>query len=384
MIKNIKLTETLIYYDAPELLLGIDEVDVRYLCLLVECNDESDRYLCAPVSKKRYNRFIAGDIDLRNIYKEPEVDELYYIDFIETTDGNFPLNPFESKNLTEAWLPEPGFFFEKEVDESSIVEEAREKNRAIIHFSLNPPEAREETKISAEHLIDALTIFQSLLKYAYKKSLSSVARKTKILLDNKINYETEVFAFSPGSFTIHMQSKTEADLVGHVEISKALQKLDELTHYQNESTEAMAVFKENKGHLVNQYNLLLERIIDYDLPLSYTWTTPESTSPAHRQISRNSAIELHNFLNKREELRIETKELIGTICKVDTIGKKWTIISEEDDKKYSGEVKNDTLKLSGITTDIQRYLFICEECIEEQVISKKEKKTLRLTSFNKF
>lgn len=206
---------------------------------------------------------------------------------------------------------------------------------------------------------------------------------TRKLLDNEDNYETEVFAFSPGSFTVHLQSKAQADLVGHVELSKALQKLDELTLYQEESEKALEIFRKNKGHLISHYNHFLKSIIDYDLPLSYSWTTPESSETVNRLISRNSAIQLHNFLNQSKELEIETKEIIGTICKVDTNKKKWTIVSEEDGNEYSGDVKDSNLSLSGIITDIQRYLFVCEERIDENVITKKEKKTLMLIKYNR-
>lgn len=132
MTKNLQHLETLIYYDVPELFVGMDELDVHYLCLHAESDTDSDQYLCAPISGKRLKHFLSGNLDLRTIYQAPETNELFYTQLNGINDGNYPLNPLKLEDLAEKWLPEPGFFYKMNKDESPIIAEARERNRAII------------------------------------------------------------------------------------------------------------------------------------------------------------------------------------------------------------------------------------------------------------
>ena len=114
MSKVIQHRETLVYYDGPELFLASDQADRYYLCLLVECTDAYERFLCAPISSRRLADFYAGNLDLRTIYETPERGGLFYADVNSQTDQAIPLSPIRSQEIPESWLPEAGYFFEKD------------------------------------------------------------------------------------------------------------------------------------------------------------------------------------------------------------------------------------------------------------------------------
>ena len=159
--------KTLIYYDEPQLFVAHDQLDVSYICLLIDSQDVSGKYVCTPVSKGRLNDFISGSIDLLSVIKSPETGEV----FIGTAlDGN--LNAISTVQVTEndirsEWLPEPDFFIKPEpVTDKLVIEESRERQRAIIHCSLNPPEARQQSKIDAERLGQAVRIMQRVITHA--------------------------------------------------------------------------------------------------------------------------------------------------------------------------------------------------------------------------
>ncbi|NQS97145.1 MAG: hypothetical protein HQ591_01700 [candidate division Zixibacteria bacterium] len=148
MTRIIHHTRTLVYYDGPELFEASDQLGTKYLCLAVEDTEAGVRYLCVPVSNIRLSEFYHDAIDLRNIFKNPESEELFYTDIIDGDFNKLRLIPQPIQDLSQDWLPDSGFYLERPtIDEDTIAQESASRNRAIIHLALNPPEAREEPTI---------------------------------------------------------------------------------------------------------------------------------------------------------------------------------------------------------------------------------------------
>lgn len=382
MNKNIRHIETLIYYDGPELFLATDQIGTNYLCLLTE-RKEADNYLCAPISKSRLSEFYSGMIDLRDIYISPETEELFYIETKGITyEKEIPLKPISISDVLEAWLPEVGFKFRKELlSDEVITKEANERKRAVIHLSLNPPEARGETKIHAENLSQALKIFQRLIKFCYRKALKGISDEERQLNDLPENYGIDVFAFSEGSFTLHLQSSALADMVGYAHVSRALEKIDTITQTIDNPQATLEVLKKDGGHLVKTYRDLLEFIVKQDSPISYKWIMPELRKPIYRHISKEYASPVYDLLIAKQELGVEEKIIIGTVHKLDVDNGTWRLLSEEDGKSFNGKTDLSRVHLGGIIVETQRYKFICEERLEEETATGREIAVLWLVSF---
>ena len=101
--------KTLVYCDGPQIFLAENSFDTQYLCLLVECADEFDKYLCVAISDERLREFYDGHIDLRKIFAEPERNELYYANIPDNFDLNIQMSPLPYNSIPEKWLPESGF-----------------------------------------------------------------------------------------------------------------------------------------------------------------------------------------------------------------------------------------------------------------------------------
>jgi hypothetical protein len=105
--------ETLIDYDIPQLFIGYDQFNVKYLCLLIECTEQYDTYLCVPITSVRLKQFYQESLELRKIYENPESDELFHAK-ITGDIKNIELIPIAHESLLEDWLPEHNFYFKKE------------------------------------------------------------------------------------------------------------------------------------------------------------------------------------------------------------------------------------------------------------------------------
>jgi len=72
-----------------------------------------DKFLCVPVSPLRLKEFYQESIDLREIYENPESDELFYAE-IGGEIKDIQLTPIARESLPEEWLPERDFYFKKD------------------------------------------------------------------------------------------------------------------------------------------------------------------------------------------------------------------------------------------------------------------------------
>jgi len=368
--------EVLIYVDGPELFIGNDQVGAHYICLLSESTDSVERYLCAPISTERLANFNLGQIDLLDIITDSETGELYTSIIRDSELAEIVLHLINISEVPDTWLPEKGFFFVKEdLPNELVVQESCSKNKGIVHLALNPPEARgDDTKIDIVTLADSSKAFQNLVKFAYKKSLSGLKPELRKKYESADNYELEAYACSSGSFKLHLQSKLDADLSGYAELFRAMTKIDELMQLAQDPEKAIEILKLNKGHLIGAFKKFLALIIEKNVPLYYEWTTPQHRKSFRKSITKETATPLYELLLDTKELDIEQKEFIGEVTKVDIEAGQWTIINEEDKKHYSGRLDADSpVSLSGITAGGIRYKFICEERIEEETVSGKEK-----------
>ncbi len=91
MRRIIQHQETLIDYDSPQLLVAYDQFNTQYLCLLVECSEQNDKFLCVPITPIRLKDFFSARVDLREIYilesKASALDLLSYSEYAGVDRG---------------------------------------------------------------------------------------------------------------------------------------------------------------------------------------------------------------------------------------------------------------------------------------------------------
>lgn len=377
MARPLKHTQTLVYFDGPQLIVATDPVGTKYLCMLTEQLEERDEFVCAPISDLRLTEFEQGRLDLLRIFENPEMGELYVGSFEHSADEpSFVVELVPE--IPGYWYPQEGFFLKQRENTESATIEARERGKAVIHLALTPPETREALQIEVQHLASALQIFQNLVRHAYSRAIRQLSRATRDLLSDKSNYQMEVFGFSRGSFTVNMQSKVPADdLLGSVNIEKALRFVDDAIAAANDpedSQRALRFLRENTGHFLTAYRSLLEFVVENDSPLKYEWSTPGSSMDKRSAMSVEVATGLYEILISQKHLTTELVTLVGVVEAVDAGNRAWTLHSEEDDIKYKGKVAPDSsISLDGITIRTQRYRFECEERLQESTATGEEK-----------
>lgn len=371
---NITPINVLIFHDYPQLFIGSDQIDSRYLCLLVEELDYTLKYLCYPISINKLNDFIVGKIDLLSIFNNPEKEPLYILNTKNDFEFDTPEEIFYI-NVPDRYMPQEGFKLTPiELDDETIIVESYNRNKPIIHLRMNE---NDENNVSINLLSEILLNYQKIIKYAFKNVLKNINYKSRLDLDKIINYELKAFAASPGSFNIHLESSSTRDLFGDYDIKLALNNIDELITNDFNRDYIIKKLISNRGHFINSFSNILEIIITKNISLTYNWSIPRDRLVIKKTLTIDYAKKVYDLIKEKTELGIEERILIGNVVQADVEKGNWRMVNNEDKNEYKGISK---VSLSGIILKEQTYKFTCQEILEEENISGKEKTILELVN----
>jgi len=384
LISTVKLKNILDYYDGPILITVVDSVDTVYICQLIKRTSELDEFFCVPISQSRLELFYLGQIDLREIFKNPEIR---FFSLVTVINYKEPMNLefIPEERISSKWYPDEGLklaTYPTELD-ASIIKESLIRKAGIIEAKLNPPEARgTEKKISAIHLMQFLHLFQAVVRHAFKSSLRRLSKELRKVLDKPENYGLDVNAATTGSFKIQFQT-TPVNLFGNSPIESALDIIDKLTLRPDDLENNLKIIRENQGHFVSSYANLLKFIIDSDIPVSYSWIMPSKRAVIHRSISTTQAIPMYDELIRSEELSRTIIDVVGRVFDANEKRNTWGIEIKEEGKTVilkGGLSEKASCTVSGITIG-KTYKFTLEERLEMDVSTGKEKPLFFLINY---
>ena len=109
-MRQLTLTATLEFYDVPQIFTATDATSTRYLCTLFSHEADGYRYLGVQISEPRLMAFIGGQLDLREAYLYPEVENALYV--VNASNERLDATPIMATDVNEDMLPEPGYFFD--------------------------------------------------------------------------------------------------------------------------------------------------------------------------------------------------------------------------------------------------------------------------------
>ena len=131
-MRPLTLMQTLEYYDVPQIIIATDAMGTRYLCTLFDkAASDGYKYIGVQISEPRLMAFIGGQLDLRETYLHPEVDNAVYL--VVAQKGTLTaMTLLQQQDITENMLPEAGYYF----DASELVDE---ENPTLDTYQLEVP-----------------------------------------------------------------------------------------------------------------------------------------------------------------------------------------------------------------------------------------------------
>lgn len=111
-MRPLTLIHTLEFYDVPQIFVASDATGTNYLCTLYQKDAERGfLYLGVQLSEPRLMAFVAGQLDLREAYLHPEVENALYVVTVknDTLSASAIMPPC---TIEEEMLPEAGYYYD--------------------------------------------------------------------------------------------------------------------------------------------------------------------------------------------------------------------------------------------------------------------------------
>ncbi len=377
-MKTIRHTATLFYYEGPQVFEARDAIGGHYIALMIEQGEMGDRYLVVGVAPEQLRQFRAGLLDLMTLMTDRTESDWY----IGAADGDFKqpfvLEPQEGDLAASGLLPDPGFVLHDRPADTETVREARERNNLVLEITVEPPEAAQDHRIRVGTLIGLLGRMQTMVKHAYGASLRQLSYSARKAIDRTDAHLLDVVVpAAPGSFRIVLEAARTPNLLGQNELTRALQRVDELFENVDDPQKVLAKIKEHRGHLATAYLRLLSFLVESKSGLNYSWAEPDFPKPKRGAVTQAEAGPLVELLSTVSNLGEETITIVGALKKADVDNGTWRIATQEED--FSGETQKGGPSLAGLRLE-SIYQFNCIEEIEEMEGTGREKRKLYLVS----
>ena len=123
---TIHHTNTLLEYDGPQLFEAHDDDGGQYLALLVDSEEEQDRYLVVQVDPERLHQFRAGALELRPLITEASREQ-WYLATTTNLDEPLAIEP-QRTSIEERFLPDEGFALADSPAKEGALETDAERN----------------------------------------------------------------------------------------------------------------------------------------------------------------------------------------------------------------------------------------------------------------
>lgn len=356
---TIHYTATLFCYDGPLIIESRDEIGGHYVGVLVSEINEPDKYLIKGVSPSRLAEFRAGKIDIRSLLLHMEQDEWYLSDL--NPDFNLPMSlmPQNDDIKESGFLPDEGFLLHDSPTDDFVVAEARERNSTILQITTESSQNFGEHRMSLEFFIKLLGGIQSLVKYAYNAEMKDLSSAHKP--QNSVHLMDVIVPATAGSFRVVFESARtpqQTDFVENTELSRALNRVDELFQSVIDYDGDTDTLEKHRGHLAGCYLNLLKLLSKNKTDITYAWATQHSTSPSQNTVSVAQAKELVESLSKIADLGTEKVIVDGEFEKFNRSSGAWGLLTEEG--RITGKIRKQELTLEGLVVG-KIYRFHCTE-----------------------
>ncbi|MHA3771429.1 DUF6575 domain-containing protein [Verrucomicrobiota bacterium sgz303538] len=375
-MRTIQHLQTLFYYDGPQVFEARDSIGGHYVAVMVEPEDDYDRYLVTGVSPERLRQFRSGLEDLRSLMLSAGDGEWYLAKVELGLDHPLELLPQTGDIQESGFLPEEGFLLHDIPASDLVLQEARARNNLVMDLAVEPPEAAQEHRIRVSTFVGLLGHVQTLVKHAYGAALRELSLEARREIDRSEAHLLDVVTpAAPGSFRVFLEAAKAPNLFGQRELERALERVDALFANAGNPQAALATAKAHRGHFAGAYLRLLRFLVQHKTGLRYSWAQPTLSKPNHGAITEAEAGQLVETLSGISNLGAEAVDLVGALERADVVSGAWRLATAEG--TFSGKVKQGGPTLEGLKLGAS-YHFSCVEEIEEVEGTGREQRTLFL------
>ena len=371
-MKHIRHTNTLFFYDGPQVFEARDAIGGHYVAVLAPSDGANDRYLVAGVAPERLQQFRSGSLDLRSLLVESDEEVRYLATVAVDLEHPLTLDRLSASLMDDELLPDFDFVLHDRPADDYVLSEARARNNLILELAVEPPETAAGHRIRTGTLAEMLLHVPAMIRHACRAVIKDQPGSNRRPDDDMMDV---VVPASAGSFRVVLEAANLPDLFGDSVLGRALQRVDMLFRNPADPKETLEIARENRGHLAGAYLRLLRFLVERRTSLRYAWAEPRSERASHRSVSQAEAGPLVEALSSVTDLGRESVTLDGTLERFNRGSGAWGLLTAGGQRL--GKIDEGGPSLDGLEVG-GRYVFYCDEVIEEVDITGRESRILYL------
>lgn len=379
---ELEIVEIYDHFNFPILFSCRSVVDQLYMAFYADRLQESNMWLYAEVSRKRFNLIRKGEINLHDTFSNPETGRLLKViipddasknsvsEYVapDQINDNVFLSPTEFLDLGNT--PFPG--------QSDLIDLAKSLDREIIGIKLNSVEEyNSEAPVSI--LGKTFTRLQNIINTI--RMVKSGSRKIHAEIKNSM--ELSLLAIQSGSFDIKLAFKKQYEIQQYLDFSTVQDDIISNSHSiqedtvsdflsliesRNNESDLRNILKRLQLRVTEEYRRFLISLNESGADTTFSWATPRLDKEQTVFLPNHEISELIETLKvlqeEQEESHLVTGKLIGL-----SLRRKSFEIKGDDDEPYRGHIQKDPDSSIENATISRRYRAELKEILNRSEIT---------------
>ena len=341
---SLELIEVYEFYDKPLLVLACNELDHRYLGVLIEDTLDRENWYFVGLSERRLHHVRSGFIDLYTAFADPESGQIFNVSVPGDQQVLATISSIDRQDIDVQILPEKGEVLELQTVtiprlSEDLVRKAMQAKRIYLRLRFEF-ENQLRTEAPAKYLGEVLCSVQDLMN-AIGQSIKEIATERGIIPRNIIqNNEFAVSTFGGGSFEVELASLQLVDLLDQADIARSVEELSALIEIGSDADRLREKLQELKVRVSANYLKFLQAIVKNTRETEIAWATPIERKHGLVKISSLTAKVAATVIQMGEIQEPDQFSVIGSLVGANLRSKTYEIIVS-DQEKYGGKIPED-------------------------------------------
>lgn len=266
ILGTLDVLKVIDFFDEPLLYLAEGQDKTKWLCILIDQNDENNIWYAAQLSPKDVRHLLRGELDLFTVYSQSHDGYVIEVTLNRDTNDFISEQELQSNSVNKSLLPDPGDALRGNISdlhdiESPVDIKAAQTDRTLLRLDINFPQGYVgEAPIKV--LGDLFTKLQDLLDAFAQAIFGEPTKKGPIPNEYRNKAKMNLVAIGSGSFELDLASKENSELFGFQDSSDIIDKFMQIVKL----SDSEELFKEEIAKLeiraAGKYLSFLETLRD--------------------------------------------------------------------------------------------------------------------------
>lgn len=345
VLGELTLSLVLEYYDFPRLFICRSSTGQSYVAVSTFDDEGESHWIYLPISSLRIESLLAGGVQLRTAFQQPEGGYLIRLVSQHATrkhEVTFVL----PDQVPEEDLPSPDYAISEQTQEPvldinlSARQVASATKRETFNYRIYPGQPKTH-EIPARKLGGILTSTQELVDALGQAAQGEPTIRGPIPAELLRRTKINVSHSFRGSFGVQFRSTQYSDLLDQSLVASALSEFFKLLQAEDSPDLLSNKLHALRGRVASKYRSLLKELADIDSGLALDWGSVNPTGGGTFQLTAEQVKKAYAIVDRIDIEMAQEITVSGKLIGFNSRTQRYELLSSDDGRTYSGKVSDD-------------------------------------------